>query len=235
MDTVIINSSLFCMKFRDVCKNLEHDFNVRYVNDAPFDILFPMLKPAFALNVYNLSKLMQKESQHDFVLRNRYFRIHTAFEIYLIELLPQINRILQDKFKIYLTLIIIDQDYEVNEINNLLCQLLGINARILYCKHTEKHIIDIIRSYYQTLHDAERKQQQLKYFQTLQGTNATKEICFNLFKSLEVIVDDWSILIDATPSISCIISSKKDDMLEQNPCEINTILKISSFAENYRN
>lgn len=109
-----------------------------------------------------------------------------------------------------------------------------MRTRILYCKQNTSQIINMIRSYYTTLQDTERKYQQLQYFQTLRETNVAKEICFNLFKHLEVVEEDWNVLVDATPSISLMICSEKDDMLEQNPCEINTILMICSFTENYR-
>ena len=144
------------------------------------------------------------------------------------------NRILQDKFKISLCLIITDHEYDAKINNDQICRLLGMNTRILYCKQNTNLIIDVIRSYYNTLQDTERKHQQLQYFQKLRETNAAKEICFNLFKNLEVVEEDWNVLVDATPSISLMICSKKDDMLEQNPCEINTILKICGFTENYR-
>lgn len=71
METVLIKASLLGMTLKDVCQSLEHDFKVRYVEDVPFDILFPSLKPAFAINVYYLSKLVKNGSKNEFVLQNR--------------------------------------------------------------------------------------------------------------------------------------------------------------------
>ena len=71
METVIIKASLLCLNLKDVCQSLEHDFKVRYLEDVPFDILFPSLKPAFAMNIYYLSKLVKNDSKNEFVLQNR--------------------------------------------------------------------------------------------------------------------------------------------------------------------
>ena len=126
-------------------------------------------------------------------------------------------------------------DTTVTNFRNHIYKDVGEKLRIFFCKNNIDAISDLILMYLGFLKDDDRKCQQMNYFQKLQETKSSREsskmLSTKLFKMLDVKETDWNTIRDALPSLQIII--QQNDMIQQTPCESNTIQKIQDFGKKY--
>ncbi len=107
------------------------------------------------------------------------------------------------------------------------------NIRIVRCQNSTPFITRIVLKIYNEMADEEKLQLQTQYFSFLQSSMFSSEVAKDIMRTqllnLKIPIEDCQLIMEGMPSIAQIMCATKEEMLENCPVELESILKLTNF------
>jgi len=104
--------------------------------------------------------------------------------------------------------------------------------RLMHCKHLDE-VLHVINEAYNLLKDKEKLSLQTQYFANekanLSSVETARDIMYSTFHDINIPEGDLDLMLDGFPSISKLITTPYETMVETSPVDLETIEKVTKF------